>query len=79
MYYLFGGGFNQGFSYKMGGERLAAFEDVVVVAINYRLGPLGFLCLDTEEAAGNQALLDMVVGLEWVHNYIGYFGGDPTR
>ena len=32
----------------MGGERLAAFEDVVVVAINYRLGPLGFLCLDTE-------------------------------
>jgi len=79
MYYLFGGGFNSGFSYRMGGERLAAFEDVVVVAINYRLGPLGFLCLDTEEAAGNQSLLDMVVGLEWVQNYIAYFGGDPTR
>ena len=26
-----------------------------------------------------QSLLDMVVGLEWVQNYIAYFGGDPTR
>ena len=76
MYYLFGGGFNSGFSYRMGAERLGAFEDVVVVAINYRLGPL---CLDTDEAAGNMALLDMVVGLEWVQNYILYFGGDPNR
>ena len=29
-----------------------AWGDVVVVAINYRLNALGFLCLDTEEAAG---------------------------
>ena len=79
MYYLFGGGFNSGFSYRMGAERFGSFEDVVVVAINYRLGPLGFLCLDTDEAAGNMALLDMVVGLEWVQNYISYFGGDPNR
>lgn len=79
MYYLFGGGFNQGFSYRMGAERMGAFEDVVVVAINYRLGPLGFMCLDTDESAGNMALLDMVVGLEWVQSYIPYFGGDPNR
>jgi len=62
-----------------GGERLAAWEDVVVVAINYRVGPLGFTCLDTDEAAGNMGMLDQVTALEWVHEYIGYFGGDPSR
>ena len=50
-----------------------------MVAINYRVGPLGFLCLDTDEAAGNMGMLDMVVALEWVHQYIGYFGGDPDQ
>ena len=63
----------------MGGERLQAWQDVVVVSINYRVGPLGFLCLDTDEAAGNMGMLDMVVALEWVHQYIGYFGGDPEQ
>ena len=24
-------------------------------------------------------MLDMVVALEWVHQYIGYFGGDPNQ
>ena len=31
---------------------------MIVVAINYRLGPLGFLCLDTDEGAGNMGMLD---------------------
>ena len=52
---------------------------VVVVAINYRLALLGFLCLDTDDAAGNMGMLDMVVALQWVHQYIQYFGGDPKR
>ena len=52
---------------------------MIVVSINYRLGPLGFLCLDTDEAAGNMGMLDMVVALEWVRQYVGYFGGDPER
>ena len=51
----------------------------MVVSINYRVGPLGFMCLDTEEAAGNMGMLDMVVALEWVHQYIGFFGGDPSQ
>ena len=54
----------------MGGERLAAWEDVVVVAINYRLGPLGWMCLDSDQAAGNMGLLDMITGLQWVNRYI---------
>jgi para-nitrobenzyl esterase len=55
--------------------------DVVVVTINYRLGPFGFLRtrelgggLDT---TGNEAMLDQVAALEWVRDEIAAFGGDP--
>ena len=53
--------------------------DVIVVSINYRLGPLGFLCLDTDEGAGNMGMLDQVLALEWVHDNIHLFGGDKDR
>ena len=79
MFYIHGGGFSSGFQIKMGPERLMAWGDVVVVAINYRLNILGFMCLDTDEAAGNMGMLDMVTALEWAHNNIAYFGGDPNQ
>ena len=57
--------------------------DVVVVTINYRLGPFGFLRtrelgagLDT---TGNQAMLDQLAALEWVRDEIAAFGGDPDN
>src|SRR5262249_53490423 len=55
--------------------------DVVVVTINYRLGPFGFL--RTRElggdldATGNAGMLDQVAALEWVRDEIAAFGGDP--
>ena len=52
---------------------------MIVVSINYRLGPLGFLCLDTDEGAGNMGMLDQVMALEWVHENIHLFGGDKER
>ena len=52
---------------------------MIVVSINYRLGPLGFLCLDTDEGAGNMGMLDQVMALEWVHENIHLFGGDKDR
>ena len=79
MFFIHGGAFAFGTQIRMGGERLQAWDDVVVVSINYRVGSLGFLCLDTDEAAGNMGMLDMVVALEWVHQFIGYFGGDPRQ
>jgi len=66
------------------GQHLAARE-TVVVTINYRLGPFGFLALPelTEESednvTGNYALLDQLAALEWVQDNIGAFGGDPGR
>ena len=79
MLFIHGGAFYAGTHMRMGADRFGSWEDVVVVGINYRLGSLGFLCLDTDEAAGNMGMLDMITALEWVHQYIGYFGGDPSK
>lgn len=64
------------------GSTLARRGDVVVVCINYRLGPLGFLRLaditgGKIPAGGNEGILDQIAGLEWVRDNIAEFGGDP--
>lgn len=61
-----------------------ARREVVIVTINYRLGPLGFFAhptLDKEhsEAAVNSGLLDQIAALRWVQANIGAFGGDPDK
>ncbi|TRO95737.1 carboxylesterase family protein [Glycocaulis profundi] len=87
MVWIHGGGNVWGRSARYDGASLAAGQDVVVVAIQYRLGPLGFfaheaLRADAEtraDAAANFALLDMIAALEWVREDIAAFGGDPGR
>ncbi|XP_072933030.1 uncharacterized protein [Epargyreus clarus] len=54
-------------------------HNVVVVTINYRLGVLGFLCLDTVEVPGNAGMKDQVAALKWVQQNITNFGGDPNN
>lgn len=66
------------------GARLAAAHGLIVVAISYRLGALGFLRLDhvlgpDYADAANLALRDTLVGIEWVRDEITVFGGDPSR
>ncbi|KAJ0418497.1 Carboxylesterase [Aspergillus carlsbadensis] len=51
----------------------------VVVALNYRLGPLGFLALDGAGIQGNQGIQDLILGFEWVQQSIAAFGGDPEK
>ena len=79
MFFVHGGGFAGGTQLQMDGARLLDVGDVVIVSISYRLGPLGFMCLETDEAAGNMGLLDMVLALEWVRDNIAHFGGDPGK
>ena len=61
-----------------------AKRGVVVVSINYRLGPLGFLRLDEVtdgqvKSSGNEGLLDQRNAIKWVKNNISSFGGDPDN
>jgi para-nitrobenzyl esterase len=59
-----------------------AQQGVVVVSLNYRLGPFGFLALPAlsrespQHASGNYGMLDQVAALQWVKRNIGAFGGD---
>ena len=78
MVWLHGGGFQFGSSSSemFGPERLLE-EDVVLVSLNYRLGPLGFLTTEDEAAPGNIGLLDQRMALEWVRDNIAAFSGDP--
>jgi para-nitrobenzyl esterase len=86
MVWIHGGGFN-------GGSASNNFNDgtklmrhgVVVVTINYRVGVLGFLAHPdlaretSDGSTGNYGLMDQVAALQWVHDNIATFGGDPAN
>jgi para-nitrobenzyl esterase len=86
MVWFHGGGYDQGSGSSVGydGDGLARHQDVVSVTINHRLNVLGYLHLaDTGgagfESATNAGQLDLVASLQWVHDNIAAFGGDPNR
>ncbi|XP_037955411.1 glutactin-like [Teleopsis dalmanni] len=54
-------------------------HDVVLVTINYRLAPFGFLTTLTDDMPGNVALADIHMALEWVNQYIRPFGGNADQ
>lgn len=56
-----------------------ADEGALLVSINYRLGPIGFLGLDSAGIYGNQGIQDILLALEWVQTNIEAFGGDTVR
>lgn len=78
MFWIHGGGysFGSGNTFLYGPDYLVA-EDVVLVTVNYRLGPLGFLTAGPN-APGNQGLKDQILALRWVQNNIAAFGGNPN-
>jgi para-nitrobenzyl esterase len=83
MIWVHGGSNRSGWSYEPNYHgHILAQEGVVVVSVAYRQGAFGFLShpeLDNEQAVANFGLWDIVASLEWVHQNIGQFGGDPDR
>lgn len=53
-------------------------RDIVLITLNYRLGPFGFLALNTKEATGNMGLKDQAIAFKWIQRNIIHFGGDPN-
>ncbi|XP_078114181.1 carboxylesterase 3 isoform X1 [Sander vitreus] len=77
MVWIHGGGLTMGAASQYDGAPLAAYENIVMVVIQYRLGILGFLSTGDEHAQGNWGFLDQLTALKWVQGNIEAFGGDP--
>ncbi|XP_053740523.1 fatty acyl-CoA hydrolase precursor, medium chain-like isoform X1 [Synchiropus splendidus] len=78
MVWIHGGGLSTGAASAYDGSALTAYENVVVVVIQYRLGLLGYLSTGDEHMAGNWGMLDQVQALKWVQEHIHNFGGDSN-
>ncbi len=69
------------------GSLLATSQRLIVVSMNYRLGPFGWFAhpalassaASDQERSGNFGTLDLIAALRWVRDNIEYFGGDPDR
>ena len=83
--WIYGGGFNAGAtSVPLYDGANFAKQGVVFVSLSYRLGPFGFLATpelsaESGEGSGNYGLLDLIAGLQWVHDNAAKFGGDPAN
>ena len=87
MVWVHGGGNVSGYGGQLDFSGLAARENVIVVALNYRLGPMGWFSTDSLKAtaqndldqSANFGLLDLIEGLKWVRSNISAFGGDDSN
>ncbi|KAJ8723701.1 hypothetical protein PYW07_007681 [Mythimna separata] len=79
MVWIHGGAFVTGSASAFGTPEPLLSNDVIVVAINYRLGIYGFMCLDIPEVPGNQGLKDQVLALRWINENIEAFGGNAKQ
>ncbi|XP_046736182.1 juvenile hormone esterase-like [Diprion similis] len=80
MVFIHGGSFIVGSdSSSVFGPEYLLDKDVVLVTLNYRLGPLGYLSTGDTVASGNWGLKDQVLALKWVQSNINSFGGNPDQ
>ena len=86
MFWIHGGGNTSGLKDLYDFTKLVKKHNVIVVTINYRLGPLGWFThpaiqdlQDGIDKTSNFGTLDIISALEWVNNNINLFGGDPKN
>ena len=80
MVWIHGGAFTSGSgTYGDYGPQYFMDSGVVLVTVNYRLGPFGFLSTASEEIPGNMGLWDQSLALHWVRDNINHFGGDEDQ
>ncbi|CAO4383000.1 unnamed protein product [Caenorhabditis nigoni] len=81
MIWVYGGGFWSGTSTLdvYDGRILTVEENVILVAMNYRVSIFGFLYMNRSEAPGNMGMWDQLLAMKWVHKNIDLFGGDTSR
>jgi len=82
--YIHGGGFTGGCGHEKHFDvPVWPLQGVIGVTLNYRLGPLGFVCLPqlAEEAGftGNYGLFDQLTAIQWIKRNIASFGGNPDN
>ena len=82
--YIHGGGFTGGSGHEKHFDGpVWPTKGIIGVTLNYRLGPLGFVCLPQlkEEAGytGNYGLFDQLCAIRWIKSNISAFGGDPDN
>ncbi|MBP2058236.1 para-nitrobenzyl esterase [Lactobacillus colini] len=83
--YIHGGNNQTGSSTEIPGTSFIKKHDAIYIAINYRLGVLGFNPLSAlkngskQKNSGNYALLDMAKALTWVQKNAKYFGGNKNN
>ncbi|CAG7820651.1 unnamed protein product [Allacma fusca] len=78
MFYILGGAYIFGRSNRYGAEYIMD-EDVILVHVDFRVGPFGHLSTEDHEIRGNMAFKDQVLALKWVQENIAKFGGDPKK
>jgi len=84
LFMIHGGGLTTGAGDQHDGSLIVTTDHIIVVSINYRLGPFGFLDIPGltaggGAASGNFGLLDQEAALRWVRGNIAAFGGDPAK
>ncbi|CAF1193326.1 unnamed protein product [Rotaria sp. Silwood1] len=76
--FIHGDGYDMSTGAAFDGAIFASYTKTIVVTINYRLGPFGFLYI-SKENKGDYALQDIYTALHWLKNYVTNFNGDPDR
>ena len=86
MFWIHGGGNTSGLKDLYDFSKMSRKHNVIVVTINYRLGPFGWFShpaiqdlQEGDDKTSNFGTMDIIAALEWVQKNIELFGGDSNN